>query len=153
MVFFSSRISPAPDALHVGLAAEPPVGADLAGDAGDLVGEGGELVDHGVDGVLQLQDLAGLPAQGTLGAHLAGDPRDLGGEHGQLVHHAVEDLGDVAHQAVRVVRQTGPEVAVPHGRQARQETAQLLIARSRVDGSRAVAGHAHPRSAPRGSSR
>ncbi|MGX1515896.1 hypothetical protein RKD44_007184 [Streptomyces collinus] len=191
----------APDALDVGLAAQPSVGADLAGHAGDLVGEGGELVDHGVDGVLEFQDLAagvhvdllgqvtpgdrrghlgdvtdlggevarhgvdrvrqvgpgardprhpGLPAEGALRADLPGDPRDLGGEHGQLVHHAVEDLGDVAHQAVRVVRQTGAEVAVPHGRQARQEAAQLLVARNRVDGSGAVAGHAYPRSAPRG---
>src|SRR5262249_58599403 len=37
-----------------GLAAEPAVGADLAGHPGDLVGEAGQLVDHGVDGRLQL---------------------------------------------------------------------------------------------------
>ena len=44
--------------LHVGLAAELALGADLAGDARDLGGEGAELIDHGVDGVLQLEDLA-----------------------------------------------------------------------------------------------
>src|SRR5690606_23952583 len=50
-----------PDARHAshpGLTAQLALGADLAGDAGDLVGEGRELVDHGVEGVLELQDLA-----------------------------------------------------------------------------------------------
>src|SRR5205807_926753 len=46
------------DAGDVGLAAEDPLGADLAGDARDLVREGRELVDHRVDRVLQLGDLA-----------------------------------------------------------------------------------------------
>ena len=46
------------DALHVGLAAELAFGADLAGHAGHFGGEGRQLVDHGVDGVLQLEDLA-----------------------------------------------------------------------------------------------
>ena len=43
------------DALHLGLAAELALGADLAGDAGDLGGERRELVDHRVDRVLQLE--------------------------------------------------------------------------------------------------
>ena len=46
------------DALHVGLAAELALGADLARDARDLGGERRELVDHRVDRVLQLEDLA-----------------------------------------------------------------------------------------------
>ena len=46
------------DALHVGLAAELALGADLAGDAGHLGGERAELVHHRVDGVLELEDLA-----------------------------------------------------------------------------------------------
>ena len=37
------------DAGHVGLAAEPALGADLAGDAGDFAGEAIELIDHRVD--------------------------------------------------------------------------------------------------------
>jgi hypothetical protein len=45
-------------ALHVRLAAEAALGADLAGDARDLVRERGELVDHRVDRVLQLENLA-----------------------------------------------------------------------------------------------
>ena len=46
------------DALHLRLAAELALGADLAGDARDLVGERRELVDHRVDRVLELEDLA-----------------------------------------------------------------------------------------------
>ena len=46
------------DALHLGLAAELALGADLARDARHLGGERVELVDHRVDGFLQLQDLA-----------------------------------------------------------------------------------------------
>src|SRR5204863_99636 len=46
------------DAGHVGLAAEPAFGADLAGHARHFAGEGVELVHHGVDGVLQLGDFA-----------------------------------------------------------------------------------------------
>ena len=46
------------DAAHVGLAAEPAFGADLARHARHLAGERVELVHHRVDGVLDLQDLA-----------------------------------------------------------------------------------------------
>src|SRR5439155_1284430 len=45
------------DAFDFGLAAEFAFGADLAGDAGDFGGEGTQLVDHGIHGVLELQDL------------------------------------------------------------------------------------------------
>ena len=53
------------DAPHLGLAAQLALGADLAGHPGDLRGERAELVDHGVDGVLQLEDLA-LDVDGDL---------------------------------------------------------------------------------------
>ena len=46
------------DAEHVGLAAEPALGTDLARDARHFAGERVELVHHRVDGFLQLQDLA-----------------------------------------------------------------------------------------------
>src|SRR5205085_669688 len=42
---------------HIGLAAQAPLGSDLAGDAGDLGGERIQLIDHHVDGVLELQNL------------------------------------------------------------------------------------------------
>ena len=66
-------------AFDLGLAAELALGADLARDARDLVGEGRELVDHGVDRVLQLEDLA-LDVDGDLLGQVAvGDRgRDLG---------------------------------------------------------------------------
>src|SRR5205807_502771 len=58
-VYRLGQVAPgAADALHLGLAAELALGADLARDAGDLVGERAELVDHRVDRVLQLRDLA-----------------------------------------------------------------------------------------------
>src|SRR6185503_18624403 len=53
------EVLPGPtDALDVGLAAEPALRAHLTGHPGDLGGERVELVDHGVDRVLQLEDLA-----------------------------------------------------------------------------------------------
>ena len=83
----------------LGLAAEPALGADLAGDPGDLVGERGQLVDHGVDGGLQLEDLAagvdvdllGQVAVGDRGGDL-GDVADLAGE---VVGHDVDVVGEV----------------------------------------------------------
>ena len=84
---------------HGRLAAQLAFGADLAGHAADLGGEGVELVHHGVDGVLQLQDLA-LGVGGDLarevaaghgGGHL-GDVADLGGEVGG---HRVDVVGQV----------------------------------------------------------
>ncbi len=87
------------DALDLGLAAEAALAADLAGDARHLGGEGGELVDHGVDGGLQLQDLAlgvdvdllGEVAVGDGGGDL-GDVADLTGE---VVRHRVDVVGEV----------------------------------------------------------
>ena len=56
---FSVRSRQVPETpLHLRLAAELALDADLAGHPGDLVGERRQLVDHRVDGVLQLQDLA-----------------------------------------------------------------------------------------------
>src|SRR5205085_379354 len=75
-----------PDARHsldLGLPAQLPIGADLAGHTGHLAGERAELVHHGVDGVLQLEDLA-------LDVH-----RDLLGQ--VAAGHGGGDVGDVAH--------------------------------------------------------
>src|SRR5207237_895655 len=71
------------DALDLRLDAQLAFGAYLAGHAGDLVREGGELVDHGVDRLLQLEDLA-LDSDGDLLAQVTG---------GDCGRH----LGDVAH--------------------------------------------------------
>src|SRR5262249_60764383 len=46
------------DPRHDGLATEFALAADLASHAAHLSGKCIELIDHGIDGVLQLQDLA-----------------------------------------------------------------------------------------------
>ena len=69
-------------ALHLRLAAQLAFGADFAGHAGHFRGEGVELVHHGVDGVLELEDLA---------LHV---DRDLLGE--VAVGHGGGHVGDVA---------------------------------------------------------
>src|SRR5205085_6968799 len=91
-----------PDAGHaadVGLAAQLAVGADLAGDAGDLAGEAAQLVDHGVDGVLQLEDLAaGLDGDLLRQIAVRHRRRDLGDVpdlRGQVPKRVVEVAGDV----------------------------------------------------------
>ncbi len=91
------------DALHVGLAAEDPLGADLARDARHLGGERVELVDHRVDRVLQLRDLAldvdrdllRQVAGGDGGRHV-GDVADLRSE---VRRHRVDGLGQVLPRA------------------------------------------------------
>src|SRR5690606_7756427 len=64
----------AADALDLRLAAQPAFGADLTRHPRHLTGERVELVDHGVDGVLQLEDFA---------AHLDGNLlRQVSARHG-----------------------------------------------------------------------
>ena len=53
-----TRVAREVDTEDVGLAAEPPFGADFARHARHLAGERVELVDHGVERFLQLKDLA-----------------------------------------------------------------------------------------------
>ena len=87
------------DARHLRLAAELAFGADLARHARHLAGEGVELIDHGVDGVLQLEDLA-LHVDGDLARQVAarhgrrhlGDVAHLAG---QVAGHGVDDVGQV----------------------------------------------------------
>src|SRR5207248_7141937 len=65
------------DPAHHRLAAELAFGADLARHARHLAGKGVELVHHGVDGVLELEDLAAHVDGDLLGKVAAGD----GGRH------------------------------------------------------------------------
>src|SRR6185503_8616811 len=86
-------------ALHLRLTAQLALGADLAGHAGHFGGEGVELVHHGVDGVLELQNLAlyvhrdllGEVAVGDRGGHV-GDVADL---RRQVPGHRVHVVGQV----------------------------------------------------------
>ena len=87
------------DAEHVGLAAEPAVGADLARHAGDFAGEGVELIDHRVDGLFELQDLARDVHRDLLRQVAAGDcGRDVGDVahlRRQVAGHEVDAVGQV----------------------------------------------------------
>src|SRR5206468_2861906 len=85
------QVLPRPDRnSDVQVTAELPFGSDCVGDACDFGRERAELVDHGVDRVLELEDLA-LDVDGDLLAQVAvGDRRG--------------DLGDVAHLAGQVGR-------------------------------------------------
>ena len=87
------------DPSHVGLAAQPAFGADLARHPGDLGGERAELIDHRVDGVLQLQNLAfdvnrdlfGEVAVGDRSGHL----RDISHLRGQVARHRIDAISQV----------------------------------------------------------
>jgi hypothetical protein len=90
--------------LHLRLAAQLALGAHLARHARHLGGERVQLVDHGVDRVLELEDLA---------LHVHGDlARQVAAGHGR------GHLGDVAHlrgevrgEQVDVLRQVLPRAA------------------------------------------
>ncbi|ABS26438.1 hypothetical protein Anae109_2236 [Anaeromyxobacter sp. Fw109-5] len=89
------------DALHVGLAAELALRADLLGDARHLRREGAQRVDHRVDGVLQLVDLAPR-VDGDLLREVA--VRDRGRDLGDVAHLR----GEVRREAVHVVGEVLP---------------------------------------------
>ena len=93
-------------AAYVGLAAQPSLGADLAGHARHLGREGRQLVDHPVDGVLQLRHLAGHLDGHGLGEvavrHGRGHQRDVAHLRGQPRRHRVDGVDQVAPGAVRV---------------------------------------------------
>ena len=107
--------------LHLGLAAELALGADLLGDARDLGGERAELIDHRVDGVLQLEDLA-LHVDGDLLRQVAvGDRgRDLGdvahlvgqvaGEQVDVVGEVLPGAGDAGHLGLPAELSFGADV-------------------------------------------
>ena len=77
-------------ARHNGLAAQLAFGADFARDAGDFRGKGVELIDHGVDGFLELKNLA-IDVDGDFLRQVA-------------VGHGDRDIGDVAHLGGRDCR-------------------------------------------------
>ena len=87
------------DAEHVGLTAEPALGADLARDAGHLAGEGVELVDHRVERFLQLKDFARHVHRDLLGEVAAGDRGgdvgDVADLRGQVRRHEVDVVGEI----------------------------------------------------------
>src|SRR5262249_5952029 len=87
------------DARHVGLAAQPTFGADLAGDARHLAGEPVELVNHRVERFFELKDFA-AHVDGDLARQVAAGDRgcDLGDVahlRGQVAGHRVDAVGQV----------------------------------------------------------
>ena len=86
----------------VGLSAEPPLDADLAGDGGHLLGEGREGVDHGVDGLAQGGHLA-------LGANREAALQVALRDRGHDPHDAAHLLGEVGGHDVDVVGQVLPD--------------------------------------------
>ena len=84
---------------HLRLAAEPPLGAHLARHARHLSGETIELIDHGVDGVLELEDFA-LHVHSDLARQIAarhrrGDFRDVAHLSGEIRRQQVDVVGEV----------------------------------------------------------
>ena len=124
------------DAGHDRLAAELAVGADFAGDARHFGGEGAQLVHHGVDGFLELQDLAAdvdrdLLRQVAIGDR-DGDFGDVADLAGQVVGHRVDALGQVLpdaghfrHLGLAAELALGADLA-RHARHFRGEHAELL---------------------------
>ena len=142
------------DAGHLRLTAELAFGADFARHARHFAGEGVELVDHGVDGVLQLQDfaldvhrdLARQVAAGHGGRHL-GDVADLGGQvRGQqvdVVGQVLPGAGDAGHDGLPAELAFGADLA-RHARHLRREGAELVD--HRVEGLlqlQDLAAHVH----------
>ena len=84
---------------HVGLAAEPAFGTDLAGNARHFAGERVELVHHRVDGFLQLQDFAGNVHGDFLRQVAAGDGGrnvgDVADLRREVQRHEVDAVGQV----------------------------------------------------------
>ena len=76
-----------------------PVGADLARHARHLAGERAQLVDHGVERLLQQQDLAahvdGDLARQVAGGDGGGDLGDVAHLGGQVAGHGVDVVGEV----------------------------------------------------------
>src|SRR5690606_9701191 len=84
---------------HLCLAAQLTFGAHLAGDPRHLAGEAVELVHHGVDGVLELENLAAHIHRNLAGevavGHRRGDRRDVTHLAGQVTGHQVHAVSEV----------------------------------------------------------
>src|SRR3954469_1625964 len=117
----------AADAYDLGLAAKPALGAHFLRHARDLAGEPVELVDHGVDGRLELQDLAAHVDRDLLGEVAAGYG---GGDLGDVPHLA----GEVRRHRIHVVGEVLPDPGdAPHLRLAAELAFAPDLARDAQD--------------------
>src|SRR5206468_602883 len=85
--------------LDLGLAAQLAFGAYPTRRSSDLGGKGIELIDHGVDSVLQLEDLAfdvdGDLAREVAFGHGGGDAGDVAYLGGEIAGHGVDTVGQI----------------------------------------------------------
>jgi hypothetical protein len=124
------------------LAAQATFGADFARHACHLAGEGVELVHHGVDGVLQLEDLAahidGDLARQVAARHRRRHLRDIAHLVGEVAAHCVDGVrqvfpgaGNTRHQRLAAQLAFGADFA-RHACHFRGEGTQLID--HRIDG-------------------
>ena len=93
------------DALHIGLAAQFALGADLAGDAGHLRGEAVQLIDHRVHDLADAQELAAQRPAVDLDGHrlrqiALGHRADHARHFGGRLDHVLDQLVDRAQFAL-----------------------------------------------------
>ena len=130
------------DAEHVGLTAEPSLGADFARHARHFAGEGVELVDHRVERFLQLKDFARDVHGDLLGEVAAGDRgrdvgdvadlrRQVGGHEVDVVGEVLPGAGDAGHLGLAAELAFGADFAGDAGH-FRGERVELVD--HRVDG-------------------
>ena len=123
-------------ALHCRLTAELAFGADLARHAADFGRKAVQLIDHGVERVLQLQNLAlhvdgDLPGKVAVGhrgrhvgdvAHLAGE---VGGHEVDVVGQILPGAGHARHLRLAAELAFGAHLA-RHARHFRREAVELI---------------------------
>src|SRR5439155_1164696 len=130
------------DAGHYGLAAQPTIGADLAGDARHLGGERAQLLDHGVQRFLEQKDFATHVDRDLLREIAAGDRGgDLGdvanlcgqvrGHEVDVVGQVLPGAGDSADVGLSAQAPFGADLA-RHARYFRRERVELVD--HRIDG-------------------
>ena len=132
------------DAAHLRLAAELPVGADLARDARHLGGEGRQLVDHRVHRLADAEELAlqrlALDRQRHLLREVAvGDrvdhARDLGRRADEVVDHRVDRVRGSGPTCRRGPGARRARSGGPRGRSSAETRTSSRVVRSRVSAS------------------
>src|SRR5206468_3556651 len=94
------KIGPGPgDAFDLRLTAELAFGSHFARHARHFRGEAVELIDHGVDGILELEDLTFHVDRDLLGKvalrHGGGDVCDVADLAGQILGHQIDVVGQI----------------------------------------------------------
>src|SRR6185436_6095309 len=123
-------------AAHVSLAAQFSFRTDFARDAGNFRGEGIQLVHHGVDGVLEFEDLTFYVYRDLLGkiavGHRGGNVGDVADLAGEIAGHKIYVISQVFprsrhtdHLRLTAKSSFGTDFA-RHTRNLRSERAKLV---------------------------